>query len=86
MSNSENYKTVRLTHLSGDEDYAVQKTRLHWLTGKPEVVYLKDCYDHWGWTRNPNRAETWLSATDADRMLNRLKKAEGQKVVKVEVV
>lgn len=80
------FEIVRLTHESGRTDYAVRKTRLHWLTRKPEHFYLEDCYDHWDWTRNPNRAETWPSAIGADRVLARIKGVEGQKVLKVEVV
>lgn len=86
MSRLENYRIVRLTHLNGDENYTIQKTRPHWLTRKPEVVYLENCYDHWGWTRNPDRAETWLNAIEADRTLDRIKKVAGRKVIKVEIV
>ena len=80
------FEVVRLTHESGVEDYAIRKTRSHWLTRKPELVYLEDCYDHWGWTRNPDRAETFNTAVLAQCKVDKLQLIEGRKVIKIEVV
>ena len=86
MSSGSNYRVVRLTHENGVVDYAIQKTRRHWLTGKPETVYYEDCSECYGWTRNVNQAMTWSDYRSADRKVNDLNKVSKRKVVKIEVL
>jgi hypothetical protein len=80
------YRIVKLTKLSADCCWAIQKRFRNWLTGKYVWKYYDSDWERIGWTRNVNWAKQFFTEEAAENEVAQLIKYDHDSIVEITVV